>query len=189
LPIGSYVKSPVASLCLICSSVRNRVRVTMLVLIFSMTGGVTSPFPFGYAILGEGIWGRGECGGDQVNELVSGKQTALCVYNSWDERWFLCSTYGRSVRNRVLTYTGQASSLTCSLNSYPKIAGLDCPLNRCKGGGDALAEGHGEWGGEGRTKRMTEVESTRNRGITRRKGDGHRSGLIPSPDHSRPAFP
>lgn len=30
-----YVKSPVASLCLACSSVRKRVRVTMFVLIFS----------------------------------------------------------------------------------------------------------------------------------------------------------
>jgi len=47
------VKSPVASLCLICSSVRNRVSVTMLVLTFSITGGVTSPFllPLRAAIL------------------------------------------------------------------------------------------------------------------------------------------
>lgn len=33
----AYVKSPVASLCLACSSVRKRVRVTMLVLTFSVS--------------------------------------------------------------------------------------------------------------------------------------------------------
>ncbi len=33
------MKSPVASLCLACSSVKNRVNVTMSVLIFSCTGG------------------------------------------------------------------------------------------------------------------------------------------------------
>ena len=38
------VKSPVASLCLDCSSVRNRVRVTMSVLIFSWATGAASPF-------------------------------------------------------------------------------------------------------------------------------------------------
>jgi hypothetical protein len=37
------VKSPVASLCFVCSSVRNRVRVTMSVLIFSTEGG-SAPF-------------------------------------------------------------------------------------------------------------------------------------------------
>ena len=40
----AYVKSPVASLCLVCSSVRNRVRVTMSVLIFSWATGTISPF-------------------------------------------------------------------------------------------------------------------------------------------------
>ena len=39
----SYVKSPVASLCLVCSSVRKRVRVTMSVLIFSWPTGPPSP--------------------------------------------------------------------------------------------------------------------------------------------------
>lgn len=42
----SYVKSPVASLCFACSSVRKRVRVTMSVLIFS----VWTPFPFPFAL-------------------------------------------------------------------------------------------------------------------------------------------
>ena len=37
------VKSPVASLCLVCSSVRNRVRVTMSRLIFSWATGGISP--------------------------------------------------------------------------------------------------------------------------------------------------
>lgn len=40
---GTYVKSPVASLCFTCSSVRNRVRVTMLVLTFSVSSW---PLPF-----------------------------------------------------------------------------------------------------------------------------------------------
>lgn len=40
---GTYVKSPVASLCLVCSSVRNLVRVMMSVLIASW--GDESPFP------------------------------------------------------------------------------------------------------------------------------------------------
>ena len=38
------MKSPVASLCLDCSSVKNRVRVTMSVLIFSWATGGVSPF-------------------------------------------------------------------------------------------------------------------------------------------------
>lgn len=37
------MKSPVASLCLVCSSVRKRVRVMMWVLTFSVSA---SPFPF-----------------------------------------------------------------------------------------------------------------------------------------------
>ena len=40
----TYVKSPVASLCLDCSSVRKRVRVTMSVFIFSCATGMLSPF-------------------------------------------------------------------------------------------------------------------------------------------------
>lgn len=40
----AYVKSPVASLCLACSSVRKRVSVTILVLIFSWDTGGRSPF-------------------------------------------------------------------------------------------------------------------------------------------------
>jgi len=40
----SYVKSPVASLCFACSSVRKRVRVTMSVLIFSGVMGACPPF-------------------------------------------------------------------------------------------------------------------------------------------------
>ena len=56
---SSHVKSPVASLCLICSSVRNRVRVTMFVLIFSIMGGVASPpFPLVVVILRERKFGR-----------------------------------------------------------------------------------------------------------------------------------
>ena len=39
----TYVNSPVASLCLDCSSVRKRVRVTMSVLIFSWATGAISP--------------------------------------------------------------------------------------------------------------------------------------------------
>lgn len=39
-----YVKSPVASGTLCCSSVRNRVRVTMLVLMVAVSAGGTSPF-------------------------------------------------------------------------------------------------------------------------------------------------
>ena len=48
-----YVKSPVASLCLACSSVRNRVSVMMSVLIFSWpTGGVVVPLdPFVVAMM------------------------------------------------------------------------------------------------------------------------------------------
>ena len=43
--VGSrYVKSPVASLCFACSSVRNRVKVMMSVLMASWpTGGVAEP--------------------------------------------------------------------------------------------------------------------------------------------------
>ena len=41
----SYVKSPVASLTFVCSSVRNRVRVTMLVLTLAVSEGGISPFP------------------------------------------------------------------------------------------------------------------------------------------------
>lgn len=37
-----YVKSPVASLCFDCSSVRKRVRVTISVLIFSWATGAVS---------------------------------------------------------------------------------------------------------------------------------------------------
>jgi len=41
------VKSPVASLCFVCSSVRNLVRVTMSMLTFSACTGGISPFvPF-----------------------------------------------------------------------------------------------------------------------------------------------
>lgn len=77
-PISSHVKSPVASLCLICSSVRNRVRVTMLVLIFSIIGGVTSPFPFWASIVGE-IRGNGGVEGYEVNERRSlGKTNGPC---------------------------------------------------------------------------------------------------------------
>jgi hypothetical protein len=40
------VKSPVASLCLACSSVKNRVRVTMFVLtVADSAGGIWCPFP------------------------------------------------------------------------------------------------------------------------------------------------
>ena len=39
----AYVKSPVASLCFLCSSVRNRVSVTMSVLIFSRAKASASP--------------------------------------------------------------------------------------------------------------------------------------------------
>ncbi len=39
LPVEAYVKSPVASGCLVCSSVRKRVRVTMSVLILSWAAG------------------------------------------------------------------------------------------------------------------------------------------------------
>jgi hypothetical protein len=43
----TYVKSPVASLCFVCSSVRKRVKVTISVLIFgAATGAPTSPLPF-----------------------------------------------------------------------------------------------------------------------------------------------
>ena len=42
MEIQAYVKSPVASLCLACSSVKKRVRVTMSVLTFSFWIG--SPF-------------------------------------------------------------------------------------------------------------------------------------------------
>ena len=42
----TYVKSPVASLCLNCSSVRKRVRVTMSVLIFSWATGEAPLMPF-----------------------------------------------------------------------------------------------------------------------------------------------
>lgn len=38
------MKSPVASLCFACSSVRKRVRVTMSVLIFSGVMGACAPF-------------------------------------------------------------------------------------------------------------------------------------------------
>lgn len=40
----SYVKSPVASLCFTCSSVRNLVSVTMWVLTFSPSTGLEDPF-------------------------------------------------------------------------------------------------------------------------------------------------
>jgi len=40
------VKSPVASLCLVCSSVKKRVRVTMSVLILSPPTAPFSPLPF-----------------------------------------------------------------------------------------------------------------------------------------------
>ena len=39
----THVKSPVASLCFDCSSVRKRVRVTISVFIFSPPTGATSP--------------------------------------------------------------------------------------------------------------------------------------------------
>ena len=41
----SYVKSPVASLTFVCSSVKKRVRVTMLVLTLADSDGGISPFP------------------------------------------------------------------------------------------------------------------------------------------------
>jgi hypothetical protein len=41
--MNSYVKSPLASLCFACSSVRNRVRVTMSVLTFSFWIGTPLP--------------------------------------------------------------------------------------------------------------------------------------------------
>ena len=55
-----YVKSPVASLCLVCSSVRKRVRVMMSVLIFSWPTGPPSPLvvPFveGILLRGNGVF-------------------------------------------------------------------------------------------------------------------------------------
>jgi len=51
---GADVKSPVASLCLPCSSVRKRVRVTMSVLIFSLdTGAVWPLLPLAVAMVDE----------------------------------------------------------------------------------------------------------------------------------------
>ena len=50
------MKSPVASLCLDCSSVRKRVRVTMSVLIFSCAKGTASLFV--WAIIATGSQGR-----------------------------------------------------------------------------------------------------------------------------------
>ena len=43
MKVGRYVKSPVASLCLACSSVRKRVRVTISVLTFSSWRGAPLP--------------------------------------------------------------------------------------------------------------------------------------------------
>ena len=40
----AYVKSPLASLCFLCSSVKNLVKVTMSVLIFSWDTAIDSPF-------------------------------------------------------------------------------------------------------------------------------------------------
>jgi hypothetical protein len=54
------VKSPVASLCLVCSSVRKRVRVRMSVLILSPPTGPFSPWPFmmGSLVSLSGLVGR-----------------------------------------------------------------------------------------------------------------------------------
>ena len=57
--VRAYVKSPVASLCFVCSSVRNRVSVTMSVLIFSCATGTVSPLVVMVAVgLLDGRMGR-----------------------------------------------------------------------------------------------------------------------------------
>jgi len=56
---GVYVKSPVASWCLPCSSVRKRVRVTMSVLIFSLLMGAASPLPPLDVAMVDELWFRG----------------------------------------------------------------------------------------------------------------------------------
>ena len=73
---GAYVKSPVASLCLACSSVRNRVKVTMCVLTFSIS---ELPFPVDAILI---IFsdlsqltvfkGRSRCLGSQPGEVSDG---------------------------------------------------------------------------------------------------------------------
>ena len=55
-----YVKSPVASLCFACSSVRNRVRVTMSVFIFSALAGKFPPLVAMIKVRGVGWMGSGE---------------------------------------------------------------------------------------------------------------------------------
>jgi len=50
----AYVKSPVASLCFDCSSVRKRVSVTISVLIFSCAAARLSPFA--WAISGDAVF-------------------------------------------------------------------------------------------------------------------------------------
>lgn len=54
---GSYVKSPVASFTFVCSSVRNRVRVTILVFTLADSDGGISPFPLAAMIIGIGKGG------------------------------------------------------------------------------------------------------------------------------------
>ena len=59
--VDTYVKSPVASLCFVCSSVRNLVSVTMSVLIDSeptAPGSLPLPLPLIWTSVG---W-TGECG-------------------------------------------------------------------------------------------------------------------------------
>jgi hypothetical protein len=48
----AYVKSPVASLYLVCSSVRKRVNVTILVLMVAVSAGGTSPFEAMVVVVG-----------------------------------------------------------------------------------------------------------------------------------------
>lgn len=55
--IYTYVKSPVASLCFACSSVRNLVRVTISVLIFS----VCTPLPLPLLFAAMMCWMRDGC--------------------------------------------------------------------------------------------------------------------------------
>ena len=59
--MGTDVKSPVASLCLVCSSVRNRVRVTMLRLIFSWAMGGISPLVPLTAVVMMVVYGGNVC--------------------------------------------------------------------------------------------------------------------------------
>jgi len=134
------VKSPVASLCLICSSVRNRVRVTMFVFIFSITGGgVTSPFPFQDAMIGEEqFWERASEkimeGKREVRSLVTVKRVTI--------RFAFVLAEPRKLDTeafRLIPPTQDAVS--CFRVQVPRTpSGVGLQLKSQRGGGNALAE-------------------------------------------------